>query len=143
MAVRAGGSTLIRLPFDPAEVWGPRDRYHVRGLVSGVVCRGPLHLVDGDYCIKLGPAWIRDCGLDLDRELQVEIQIEGPQSDAIAEDIVAAFAGQDEAKRLFDSLPSFYRNNFMRSIDGAKRPETRAKRIADMMAVLKAGKRGP
>ena len=45
------------------------------------------------------------------------------------------------AGRFFESLPTIYRKNFMRWIDGAKRPETRAKRIAETVATLKSGKR--
>ena len=35
----------------------------------------------------------------------------------------------------------FYRRNYVRWIESAKRPETRAARIADTVALLKAGKR--
>ena len=45
------------------------------------------------------------------------------------------------ARRLFESLPTFYRKNFLRWIESAKRPETRARRIAETVATLKAGKR--
>ena len=41
----------------------------------------------------------------------------------------------------FESLPTFYRKNFMRWIDSAKRPETRAKHIAEVIETLKAHKR--
>ena len=48
---------------------------------------------------------------------------------------------EPQAKQFFDSLPTFYRNNYMRWINSAKRPPTRAARIAEMMELLKAGKR--
>ena len=41
----------------------------------------------------------------------------------------------------FNSMPSFYRNNVARGIEGAKRPETRARRIAEAVDLAKQGKR--
>ena len=45
------------------------------------------------------------------------------------------------AARFFDSLPSFYRNNHARWIESAKRPDTRAKRIAEVVDLCARGKR--
>jgi uncharacterized protein YdeI (YjbR/CyaY-like superfamily) len=59
----------------------------------------------------------------------------------MADDVVAALDAEPAARRYFDSLATFYRKNFMRWIDSAKRPETRARRIAETVAALKAGKR--
>jgi uncharacterized protein YdeI (YjbR/CyaY-like superfamily) len=36
-------------------------------------------------------------------------------------------------------LATFYRNNYIRWIESAKRPETRRGRIAEMVDLLKAG----
>ncbi|GMV87457.1 MAG: hypothetical protein AMXMBFR81_03880 [Chthonomonas sp.] len=55
--------------------------------------------------------------------------------------MVQALALEPEARRFFDSLPTFYRNNYARWLKDAKRPETRAKRLAEMVALLKEGKR--
>ena len=56
-------------------------------------------------------------------------------------DVAAAFAAEPAAARFYDSLPSFYRNNYARWIEGAKRPETRAKRIAELVELARQGKR--
>ena len=56
-------------------------------------------------------------------------------------DVAAAFAADPPAARFFDSLPSFYRNNHARWIESAKRPETRAKRIAEVVDLSRLGKR--
>lgn len=59
----------------------------------------------------------------------------------MAEDIAAALDAEPAARRLFESLATYSRKNFIRWIEGAKRPETRAKRIAETVATLKSGKR--
>jgi hypothetical protein len=45
LRVQARGRRELALPFDPAEVWGRRDRYHVTGTIdcnpfAAVVVRG-------------------------------------------------------------------------------------------------------
>jgi uncharacterized protein YdeI (YjbR/CyaY-like superfamily) len=63
------------------------------------------------------------------------------QAGSMASDLAEALNTEPEARRFFESLVTFYRKGFVRWIDGAKRPETRAKRIAETVAALKAGKR--
>ena len=61
----------------------------------------------------------------------------------MAPDIAAALTAAPDARRQFESLATFYRNGFVDWIESAKRPETRAKRIADTVAALRAGRREP
>jgi hypothetical protein len=139
---RPRGGVRIRLPFDPNAEWGPKDRHDVRGTIDGHSMRGPLRIVDGHYVLEMGPAWCRDPRVArVGSEVTVTLEAEGPQVAAMASDLAAAFESEPEARRYFESLATFYRKNFMRWIDGAKRPETRAKRIAETVATLKAGKR--
>ncbi len=76
-------------------------------------------------------------------EVEVVIVLEGPQSMTMGADVAAAFRAEPEAARFFDSMPSFYRKNVARSIDAAKRPATRAKRISDAVALAKDRRREP
>jgi hypothetical protein len=137
---RAGG-IAVRLPFDPDEEWGPRDAHHVTGVVQGQCVRGQLRAVDGVSYLELGPAWCRDSGATPGMTVEIELVPEGPQYAAMAPDLVAAFDAEPAARRFFESLPTFYRKNFMRPIDQAKRPATRARKIAEMMSALREGRR--
>jgi uncharacterized protein YdeI (YjbR/CyaY-like superfamily) len=66
---------------------------------------------------------------------------EGPQQSNLPEDVAAAFEAEPEARAYFESIPTFYRRNYMRWIESAKRQETRANRVREAMELLKAGKR--
>ena len=66
---------------------------------------------------------------------------EGPQSTSLGADAADAFRAEPAAARFFDSLPSFYRNNYARWIESARRPETRAKRIAETVDLCRRGLR--
>jgi len=139
--VPSGSRTVIPLPFDPRQVWGARDRYHITGTINSCTVRGPLAAEGGRYVLPVGAAWRRDNHLAVGDTVAVVLALEGPQSLALAAEIASALAAAPEASSFFDALPTFYRKNFMRWIDSAKRPATRAARIAEMVALLKAGQR--
>lgn len=137
-----GTSAVIQLPFAPASVWGERPRYHVTGTVATKAVRGALTQIADHYVLKLGPAWVRDCGLEFNSTVTVTLDLEGPQEDNLAEDIVAALTTNPAAKAFFAGLPTFYRKKYLRWIDSTKRnPDVRAQRIAEMMTLLANGQR--
>ena len=135
------GRVYVVLPFDPEQTWGLRVRYHVRGTINGMGVRGALEQFSKGYFLPLGPAYRRGAGLQLGDLVTVALMPEGPQSEALAADIVAALDAEPDAARFFDGLATFYRKNYMRWIDSAKRAPTRAARIVELVALLKAGKR--
>jgi hypothetical protein len=138
--LRSGG-IQIKVPFDPDAEWGSKDRHDVTGSVGGHPVRGKLVSHTGAHYLQLGPAWCRDNPPAVGQHVQVELGPEGPQLSNVGADLAAALDASPAARRFFEGLPTFYRKNFVRWIDGAKRPETRAKRIQETIATLEAGKR--
>jgi hypothetical protein len=136
-----GGGIAIRLPFDPSAEWGNKQRHDVNGTIAGHRIRGPLIARDGAYFLEAGPAWCRDERLLPGAPVAVALAPEGPQLESLGSDFSAALEAEPEAVRFWGSLPTFYRKNFVRWVEDAKRPETRVKRIAETVATLKAGKR--
>ena len=142
MVVNAGTRTVIAIPFNPNEVWGVRQRHHITGTVNGSRVRGSFGSDGSQYFLPLGAVWRRDNGLEAGAEVEVELTPEGPQTDALAPDLLAALESEPEAKAFFESLATFYRKGYLRWIDGAaRRPEIRSARIAELMNLLKAGKK--
>jgi hypothetical protein len=136
------GRVYLVVPFDPAEAWGPRARYHVAGTINGCGVRGALVEFSRGFFLPLGPAWRRSIGIKIGDVVEAEIAAEGPQREALAPDIAAALDAEPEAAAFFDSLATFYRKGFLRWIDATKRsPETRAARIAEMIRMLRAGQK--
>jgi Bacteriocin-protection, YdeI or OmpD-Associated/Domain of unknown function (DUF1905) len=138
---KQGSRVFIALPFDPQGVWGKKQRHYIRGTINGAMIRGSLGS-DGDtYFLPLGAAWRRDCGLEAGTTVTVVLWPEGPQQETLAEDIATALAQEPTAAEFFASLATFYRNTYIKGIESAKRPETRTKRIEEMIELLRAGKR--
>ncbi len=138
---KEGNFTFVSIPFHPVEAWGTRPRYHITGTIDDHAVRGCLGVASGQYFLRLGAAWLRDTGIAAGAIVQVELCLEGPHEGNLSEDITGALSANDSAKSFFDSLPTFYRKNFIRWIESAKRAETREKRIAEMMRLLAEGKR--
>lgn len=138
---KSGTRTFIALPFNPNDVWGVKGRHHITGTVNGHDVRGSLGSDGTQYFLPLGAAWRRDCGLDAGAEVDVVLTPEGPQSESMSPDVVAALDAEPQAKVFFESLATFYRNTYIKWIESAKRPETRAARIKEMIELLKAGKK--
>jgi hypothetical protein len=138
--VRARTKTYVPVPFDPNDVWGWKVRHYVKGTVGGCSIRGLLRVEGDGYALPLGGAWLRDNRIPTSATIDVVLQPDGPQSDALAADITDALSASPEAETFFQSVAPFYRKNFLRWIDQAKRPETRAARIAEMVTMLEAGK---
>jgi hypothetical protein len=135
-----GGALLIPVPFDPDTIWGKKPRHHVRGRVGPCGIRGIVDHRDDGFALKLGPAWARDNPITPGTTVDVSLEAEGPQRDALDPDIAAALAKEPKAAAFFDGLAQFYRKGYLTWIAGTKtRPDERKRRIAEVVKLLKAG----
>lgn len=138
---KSGSRVFLPIPFHPNEVWGVKQRHHITGTINGHKVRGSLGSDGQQYFLPLGAAWRRDCGIDAGNTVEVSLSPEGPQSESLSADVSDALEAEPQAKAFFESLATFYRNTYIKWIESAKRPETRATRIQEMIESLKAGKK--
>jgi hypothetical protein len=137
---RPNGAIAIRLPFEPSAVWRERDAYYVAGSIDGHPLRGKLSATGDAFYLQLGPAWNRGRRFVGGERVSVRLEPEGPQLETVAADVAEALAAEPVAQRFFESLATFYRKGYVRWIESAGRPATRAKRIEEAVAALKAGR---
>ena len=137
---KPAGGAVIALPFEPAGVWGKRDRYHMTGTIEGVRFRGVLTRREGGWVIDLGQKSGSAAGLQDGQQVTVEIWPEGPQLNELAPDVAEALAARPRAQAAFEGLAQFYRKGWLRWIDATKRrPDVRAARIAEMVMLVESG----
>jgi hypothetical protein len=135
-----GGSGVIRLPFDPDQVWGAKAEHPVTGTAGGRRLRCRVTRADTGWVMTIQPMWMRDASIAAGQEVTVELEPEGPQRADLAEDIAAALAAEPAAAAFFDTLAQFYRKAYLRWIDATtRRPEVRAQRIDQVVGLLAAG----
>jgi hypothetical protein len=140
---RRGGGISVTIPFDPAQVWRPRDRYYVAGTIGGRSMRGAIEIVDGRALLRLGPAWCRDPEVAGGTAHEIVLTPEGPQLETIPLELAERLRADEPARRAFESLATFNRNDFVRPIADAVKPETRVRRADGVVAALHAGRREP
>jgi hypothetical protein len=139
--VSRGSRCGIVVPFDPDTLWGAKARHDVSGTIGGCNIRGPLQPDRDGWMLALGPAWQRDNGFGEGDEVEVVLAPEGPQMDNVPADLAAALNANPAALDFFFSIAPFYRKNYVRWIEQAKRPETRVSRITETVKSLAEGKR--
>lgn len=128
---------MAPVPFDPNTVWGSKSDHRVNGTVNGMNVRATVEPLGDGFGIVLGPAWRRDCGVAPGDVVNVVLSPEGPQREELADDIRAALDAEPVAGAFFDGLAQFYRQAYLRWIDATKkRPDERARRIAEMVDLL-------
>jgi hypothetical protein len=131
----------FEVPFDPDEVWGEKERHYVTGSIGEYHSRTVLDTDRSPARYWLSPSWLRDREVVEGEVVEVVLAPEGPQLDNVSADLAAALRADPQALAFFESLASFYRKNYVRWIEDAKRPETRAKRIAEAVSLLNAGRK--
>jgi hypothetical protein len=139
--VKSGTGAYFVIPFDPDVVWGAKERHYVAGSIAGHRFRGCLDPGATPCIHAIGPAWLRDNDLGDGVDLEVVMAPEGHQIETIAPDIAAALVAAPPARAFFENVAPFYRNNYIRWIESAKRPETRRARIAELVKRLEAGEK--
>lgn len=131
---------MVPVPFDPDVVWGTKPEHRVAGTVNGMGVRAVVEPLGPGFAIVLGAAWRRDCGIAVRDVVDVVLAPEGPQRDDLAPDVRDAFDADPVAGAFFDGLAQFYRRAYLRWIDATKRrPEVRAQRIAEVVALCRRG----
>ena len=138
----AGDRAVVVVPFDPDRVWGPRGLHAVTGTIDGCPWSGTLERLEGRFAVALGAVTGGPSeGFAIGATVDVVLAAEDPRPDNVAPDVAAALASDPAARSFFEGLAGYYRRNFIRAIEGAKRPATRAARIAEMMALLRERRR--
>ncbi len=134
------GRVYLPVPFDPATAWG--GARHLGGSLNAQHFRGRLETIDGVRGVILSPMWLRDIGLKPGDAVAVILTAEGPIGMALAPDMASALAAAPAAATFWDDLAPFYRRAFVKWIDSTKgKPDVRAARIAEVVGLLKAGRK--
>jgi len=132
----------LKPPFDVTEVFQRKGRVPVKGTINGFPFRSSLMNM-GDGHMMVVNAQMRagarckagdtvTVGMELDED---ERKVDVP---AYLSKIIHSDA---RAKEFWPKLSFTHQKEYVREIEGAKRPETREKRIAAMMDALRKNRR--
>jgi hypothetical protein len=134
-----GGGRWLEVPFNPTVAFG-EARAPVAGTLNGTPFRGRLSVYGGKTYLGLNKE-IRDAaGIDVGDEVEVVLdRDDAPREVEIPNELLVAFERDAAAKVAFDKLAFTHRKEYARWIAEAKKEETRERRVAKALEMLKTG----
>jgi len=132
-------ATMFRVPFDLGDAFG-RARPPVKVTIRGHTWRTTPGVYDGVGHIVVNRAVKAATGVDASDRVRVRMELDTePRTVAVPRDLAAALAEDPTAKKAFASLSFTHRREYVEWVQEAKRPETRARRIASTVARVRTG----
>src|SRR6266581_3678744 len=138
--VELGGKTAtgIEIPQDVVAALGSGNRPPVTVTIGGHTYRTTVARMSGRFLIPLSAENRTAAGDQVDVDIAMD---SGPREVTVPGDLAAALEHDDTARATFDGLSYTHRKEWVRWIEEAKKPDTRATRLAKTVESLRAGKR--
>ncbi len=137
-----GGKTAtgIQVPDEVVEALGSGKRPPVSVTVGGYTYRTTVALMGGAFWIPLAAEHREAAGVAADQEVDVRIELDtAPRETPLPDDLDAAL--DDPGRAHFHTLAPSHRKEWVRWIEEAKKPETRALRVEKTAAAMREGKK--
>jgi uncharacterized protein YdeI (YjbR/CyaY-like superfamily) len=135
-AESVGGASLV-VPLDVPAVFG-RVRTPVVVRINNYAWRTTIMRYGGEYIVGINRAAREGAGIKPGDRVTVELEPDfEPRTVAVPADLAAALG--EESRARFEALSFTHRREHVEAIEGAKRPETRARRIAKVVDALRTG----
>ncbi|KAA3613758.1 MAG: DUF1905 domain-containing protein [Calditrichaeota bacterium] len=137
------GGAFVKIPFDVEKVFG-KKRVPIKATFNGVKYRGTLVRMGSPEHILIIRKDIR-AQIDKQPGDQIEVTIEedtAPRVVTIPEDLQKLLTENPAAKANFEKQSYTHQKEYVNWIEEAKRQETRARRLAKAIQMLKDGKKG-
>lgn len=136
-----GPATAILLTDAEVEQLGGGKRAAVRVTIDGHVARLRLARMGGDNCIGISKANRAALGVDLGDTVEALVELdEAPREVEVPPALAEAFASDPAAEQAYASLAFTRRKEFAQWVAEAKRDETRARRVAQTLEMLRKGR---
>jgi hypothetical protein len=134
-------ATGIRVPEEVIEALGSGKRPAVRVTINGFTYRSTVAVLGGAYMVGVSAENRAGTGVKGGDVVDVDIELDtAPREVTVPADFAAALDAEPEARRTFDGLSYSNRSWHVTSIEGAKADDTRRRRIAKSVEMLREGR---
>jgi hypothetical protein len=134
-------ATGIRVPDEVVTALGTSRRPAVRVTINGFTYRSTIAVMGGDYMVGVNADNRAAAGVQGGDEVDVDIELDtAPREITVPADLAAALDAEPAAKRTFDALSYSNKSWHALQVTGAKTDETRSRRIAKSIEVLREGR---
>jgi hypothetical protein len=136
------GGAFVDVPFDVEKAFGSK-KPKVKAMIEGVLYRGLLTRMGGPNHILIILKGIREqIGKSFGDEVKITVEADTePRVVEIPADLKKALRTEKEAKAFFEKLAYSHQREYVGYITEAKKPETRERRVAQTIEMLKKGKK--
>ena len=136
--VRDGSMCFIPVPFDPAPVFG-KVRAPVKVTLNGYTYRSTIASMGGMVCIPLRRSNREAAGLEGGETLEVRLDLDTEKREITPPpDFAKALKASPPAWERWRELSFTHQREHVEAIEGAKKPETRARRIDEAVRMIGA-----
>jgi hypothetical protein len=138
-----GGGAVFDLPARAAAALGDRKRPPVTVTVGDYTFRTTVAVYGSQPMIGVNKGHRAAAGIDVGDSFDVVVALdEVPRVVEVPIDLAEALDADDVAQAAFDKLSYTHRREYVEWIAGAKRPATRARRVAETIDRVRAGRSG-
>lgn len=138
--VELGGKTAtgFEVPPEVVEALGSGKRPAVTVTVNGHTYRSTVAPMGGRYLLPLSAENRTAAGVAAGDEVDVDVELDtAPRVVEVPGDLRAALDADQAAKAAFERLSYSHQRQHVLAVEGAKAAETRARRIAKSLAMLR------
>jgi hypothetical protein len=134
-------ATGIQVPDEVVEALGSGRRPAVKVTINGYTYRNTVAVVGGVYMVGVSAEHRAGAGVAGGDEVDVDVELDtAPREVAVPADFAAALDAEPNARRTFDGLSYSNKSWHVLQVTGAKTDETRQRRIAKSVDLLKQGR---
>jgi hypothetical protein len=128
----------LEVPPAVIEAIGEAKRPPVTITINGHTWRSRVAIMRGRYLLGLSNANREAAGVHVGQEVEVELELDREPRVVVAPaDFLSALDADGDARAAYDRLPDGRKREHVRSIESAKKPETRQRRIEKAVAALR------
>jgi hypothetical protein len=137
---RGGGGTLLAVPKAVAAEMGLQGMPKVNAVIAGHAYRGSLMpMGDGTFCLGVLKSIQEAAGVQQGDTVTVELQLDtAPRVVEMPADLAKAVGNDRKAQAAWEKLSFTNKKEMARSLEEAKKPETRERRLAAALEKLRA-----
>ncbi|MBD2723984.1 MULTISPECIES: YdeI/OmpD-associated family protein [Hymenobacter] len=137
------GGVFVVLPFSVPEVYGTRGRIPVQATFDGYPYQGSaVPLGDGHHALLLLKQIRKAIDKTVGDTVRVTLTRDATERKMEAPaDLAEQLAANPKAAAYFNKLAYTHQREYVRWLEGAKKPETRAKRLGEAVAMLTQGRK--
>jgi hypothetical protein len=141
---RGGGGHLVVVPEDVVESLGGKGRIPVNATFNGIPYRGSIVSVGGGaHVLGVLTAIVEELGIDFGQPIDVTVELDTQERTVdMSEALGAAMRKEPALKDAWDGLSFTRRKELSRSIEEAKKPGTRDRRLEKALEELRTRARG-